>query len=165
MTPRFDSDDDEHERPNWREIDRRRDRSRHSSGERRSRKEQTLRSTWAKQQYLKEADKLFQGVKGRKDHKAALDAIHRTYGTSRFAASVKKYLSAYGLPAEWGTLMLFLDYKDDRVVAETVEALKLLASERTAVEREGFKNKLEILTLTAPSTAIASLAEAALREL
>jgi hypothetical protein len=164
MASRFDSDDDR-ERPSWREIDRRRDRSRHVGGERRSRKEETLRSTWAKQQYLKEADKLFQGVKGSKDHKAALDAIHRAFGTGKFSAAVKKYLKTYGLPTDWGTLMLLLDYRDEKVVAESVEALKLLGPERTPVEREGLRNKLEILTLTAPSAAIVTVAEAALREL
>jgi hypothetical protein len=34
-------------------------------------------------------DKLFQGKKGSKEHKAALNAIHNHYGTSKFASSVR----------------------------------------------------------------------------
>ncbi|HYA03671.1 MAG TPA: hypothetical protein VEI04_11220 [Syntrophobacteria bacterium] len=165
MTPRRDSDDDEQERPSWREIDRMRDRSRHVSRGERTSKERSLRSTWAKQQYLKEAEKLFQGVKGSKEHKAAVDAIHRSYGTGKFTTAVKKYLQTYGLPREWGTLLLLLDYKDEEVLAEVIGNLKSLAPTRTPAEKLGLKNKLEILTFTARSGRINSLAEAALKEL
>jgi hypothetical protein len=165
MTPRRDSDDDERERPSWREIDRMRDRSRHVGRGERTSKEQSLRSTWAKKQHLKEADKLFQGMKGSKEHKAAVDAIQRSYGTSKFTAAVKKYLQAYGVPTEWGTLLLLLDYKDDEVLAEVIGTLENLAPKRTPAEKQGLKNKLEILTFTARSSRIISLAEAALREL
>jgi hypothetical protein len=166
MTSRRDSDDDERERPSWREIDRMRDRSRHvSRGEQRPSKDRSLRSTWAKQQHLKEAEKVFQGVRGTKEQKAAVDAIHRSYGSGKFSSAVKKYLETYGVPAEWGTLLLLLDYKDDEVRAEVIEKLIDLAPKRTPVEKQGFKNKLEILTFTARSSRIASVAEAALKEL
>ena len=165
MAPRDDYDDDERERPSWREIDRRRDRSRHVSREQRGQRERALRSPWAKKQYLREADKLFKGKEGSKAHKDALDAIHRSYGTGKFAPSVKKYLKEFGLPTDWGTLVLLLDYKDDEVLAETIDALKSLVGERSSVERQALKNKLEILTFTAASGRVMSLAEAALREL
>ena len=116
MTPPYDPDSDEREKPSWREIDRKRDRSRHVSRDKRGREEKSLQSTWAKQQYLKKVNKLFQGEKGGKEHKAALDAIHRHYGSSKFASAVKKYLKKYGIPNDWSTLMLMLDYKDDEVL-------------------------------------------------
>ncbi|MGD8774236.1 MAG: hypothetical protein PVF44_02890 [Syntrophobacterales bacterium] len=165
MAAAFNSDSDERERPSWREIDRKRDRSRHVSRDKSSRQEKSLRSTWAKEQYLKEVDKLFQGEKGGKEHKKALNAIHSHYGTSKFAASVKKYLKTYGLPEDWSTLMLLLDYKDVEVVVQVIEALKTLAVERSLVEREGFKNKLEILSITGSSSQVTSLAERVLAEL
>ena len=160
-----DSDDDERERPSWREIDRMRDRSRHVSRGERPSKERSLRTTWAKKQYMKEAERLFQGAKGTKEHKAGVDAIHRSYGTGKFASAVKNYLETYGLPTEWGTLLLLLDYKHDEVVAGAIERLKSLAPKRTPVEKQGLKNKLEILTFTAKSSRITSLAEAALKGL
>ncbi|UCG11261.1 MAG: hypothetical protein JSU72_11960 [Deltaproteobacteria bacterium] len=165
MAPPSHSDDDEKERPSWRDIDRRRDRSRHVSRDDSSQKEKSLRSTWAKEQYLKKVDKLFQGAKGGKEHKKALDAIHRHYGTSKFAASVKKYLKQYGLPGDWSTLMLLLDFKDNKVVLQVIEALKGMASERTPVERQGFRDKLAILSITASSSQLTSLAERVLQEL
>ena len=161
----FDSDSDEREKPSWRDIDRKRDRSRHVSRDEQSSSEKSLRSTWAKEQYLKEVDKLFQGKKGSKEHKAALNAIHNHYGTSKFASSVKKYLEKYGIPDDWSTLMLLLDYKDDEVLVQVIETLKDNAPERSRVERQGFKDKLEILTITASSSTIISLAEKVSREL
>ncbi|HVO82982.1 MAG TPA: hypothetical protein VMU60_01010 [Syntrophobacteria bacterium] len=166
MTPRQNSDDDERERPSWREIDRMRDRSRHvSRGEQRPAKERSLRTAWAKQEHLKEAEKVFQGVRGTKEYKAAIDTIHRSYGSAKFSGAVKKFLATYGVPAEWGTLLLLLDYKDEAILAEVIEKLKGLAAKRSAVEKQGLKNKLEILTFTAKSSRITSVAEAALTEL
>jgi len=166
MTPRRDSDDDERERPSWREIDSMRDRSRHvSRGERRPAKERSLRTAWAKKEHLKEAEKVFQGVRGTKEYKAAVDAIHRTYGSAKFSSAVKRFLKTYPVPAEWGTLLLLLDYKDDEVLAEVIDKLKGLAPKRSPVEKQGLKNKLEILTFTAKSSRITSVAAAALKEL
>jgi hypothetical protein len=166
MTTRRDSDDEDRERPSWREIDRMRDRSSHvSRGERRPAKERSLGTGWAKKQHLKEAEKVFQGVRGTKEYKAAVDAIHRAYGSAKFASAVKRLLETYGVPAEWGTLLLLLDYKDDEILAEVIEKLKGLAPKRSSVEQQGLKNKLEILTFTAKSRRITSVAEAALKEL
>ena len=165
MVPPFNSDSDEREKPSWRDIDRKRDRSRHVSRDEQSQSEKSLRSTWAKEQYLKEVDKLFQGKKGSKEHKAALNAIHNHYGTSKFASSVRKYLKKYGIPDDWSTLMLLLDYKDDEVLVQVIDALKDIAPERSRVERQGFKAKLEILAITASSSTIISLAEKVSREL
>jgi hypothetical protein len=159
------SDSDERDKPSWREIDRRRDRSRHVSRDDRSSKEKSLRSTWAKEQYLKEVDKLFTGKKGGKEHKTALNAIHRNYGTGKFSSSVEKYLKKYGIPDDWSTLMLLLDYKDDEVLVQVIEVMKALAPERSAMERHGFKDKLEILSFTASSSQIISLVESVLKEL
>jgi hypothetical protein len=165
MVPPFGSESDERDKPSWREIDRRRDRSRHVSRNDRSKKEKALRSTWAKEQYLKEVDKFFTGKKGGKEHKAALNAIHRSYGTSKFASSVKKYLQKYGIPDDWSTLMLLLDYKDDEVLVQVIEVMKAVAPERSAMERHGFKDKLEILSFTASSAQIISFVESVLQEL
>ena len=107
----------------------------------------------------------FQGEKGSKEHKAARNAIHNSYGTSKFASSVKKYLKKYGIPDDWSTLMLLLDYKDDEVLVQVIETLKEIAPERSPVERQGFKDKLEILAITASSSPIISLAEKLSREL
>jgi len=165
MAPPFGSDSDDREKPSWREIDRKRDRSRHVSRDQSGRKEKSLRSSWAKERYLKEVEKLFQGEKGSKEHKAALDAIHRTYGTKKFSGSVKKYLEKYGIPDDWSTLMLLLDYKDEEVLAEVIETMHAKAKERSLTERQGFKDKLEILSFTSSHTHIVSLAEGVLREL
>jgi len=104
-------------------------------------------------------------VKGTKEHKAAVDVIHRSYGSDKFSSAVRRYLETYGVPTEWGTLLLLLDYKEDEILAEAIKKLKDLAPKRTPVEKQGLRNKLEILTLTGKSSRTTSVAEAALKEL
>jgi hypothetical protein len=165
MGPPSGHERDGKERPSWREIDRRRDRSRHTGRGARSEKEKQLRSTWAKKAYLKQADKFFQGKKGDTDHERAREGIHRHYGSKHFASSVRKYLKAYGLPTDWDTLLLVLDFEEEQVKMEAVEALREMAAQRSAAERQRLKDKLEILTMRRASARILSLAEGVLREL
>ncbi|MBW1979599.1 MAG: hypothetical protein JRJ12_00095 [Deltaproteobacteria bacterium] len=163
MSPSRGSDDDSRERPSWREIDRRRDRSRHVSRDTPSARERSLRSTWAKEQYLKEADKLFQGKRGSKKHQQALNAIHKAHGTAKFAGAVKKYLNNFGLPSDWRTLMMILDYKEEKVVVQAIAALTDLAPSRSTVESQRLRDKLELLTLTALNSRVTAAASAALQ--
>ena len=61
--------------------------------------------------------------------------------------------------------MLLLDYKDDDVLGQVIETMKALAPERSTMERHGFKDKLEILSLTASSSQTISLIENIIKEL
>ena len=50
------------------------------------------------------------------------------------------------------------------LVVEVIEAMKALLCERKPIEREGFKNKLEIISFTSSSPRLTSLAERVLGE-
>src|SRR5512136_1974524 len=102
-------DDDERERPSWREIDRMRDHSRHVSGERKSFQERTLKSDWARKQHLREAEKFFQGKKGSEAYRKAKAALDEKYGTPDFQAALAQFIREFGVPDDWGTLLLILD--------------------------------------------------------
>ena len=163
--PRY-QDEDERDKISWREIDRKRDRSPYAPKEAPEYRERTSRrSEWIKRQYRKEADKLFLGKKGTKKHHKALDEIERTYGTDQFGSTVKSYLGEYGLPSDWHTLSLLLDYSDAEKVLEVMTAMKNLNDSRTPLEKQGFKAKLEILAMTSSDGDLRELAEEILKSL
>lgn len=136
------------DRPSWREIDRRKDRSSHVSRDRSARRGKSPQSSWLQKQYRQEAEKLFMGKKGSDKHRAAHSAIYESHGTAQFAKVVKTYLEEYGLPEDWSTLSLLLDYDDPAVVREAIGGLRMQYEARTGLEKQGFRSKLEILAMT-----------------
>ncbi len=142
------NDDDDREKLSWREIDKRRDHTRHYSSEGKSFKERTLRSDWAKKQHLREAEKFFQGKKGTEAYKAAYAALHEKYGTGDFQVAVENFLQQFGLPDDWGTLLLILDAHEPKWVQEALMALKELYAKRSLIEQKGFKGKVKVLAMT-----------------
>ncbi|NDY42206.1 hypothetical protein G3N55_05015 [Dissulfurirhabdus thermomarina] len=155
-------------RKSWREIDKMRDRGggRGRRRDDRSALERALYDRKLRDQYLKEAERLFQGPKGRPEHGRDLQAVHEAYGTPKFQAAARHYLETYGLPDEWGTLLLFLDLEGAAdVVAQAIEALCSLAPEKGPVERKGLEGKLRVLAMTSPEPEVQEAAEAALEDL
>jgi hypothetical protein len=145
------------ERPSWREIDQARDRSRHVRPEKSS-GEKALKDPWRKQQYLKKAWEGFERLKKGEGHPKALKAIHQAFGTAKFQAKVKEYLTSFGLPEDWSTLLFILDYKDPAWVTKALDALKSLAPSRSVIEKRGLKAKLNLMALTAPDESLQDLA-------
>jgi len=163
MRPR--DDDDEREKLSWREIDRMRDHSRHAEGGRKSYQERTLRSDWAKKQHLREAEKFFQGRKGTDVYKAADRAMHEKYGTPDFQEATKNFLQQFGLPDDWGSLLLVLDFHDPKWVKEALAALKGMYSKRSLLDQKGFKGKVKVLIATTADKAVRLEGEKILEEL
>jgi len=163
MRPR--DDDDDREKLSWREIDRMRDGSRHTGGGRKSYQERTLRSDWAKKQHLREAEKFFQGRKGSDSYKAADRALHEKYGTPGFQEAAKNFLQEFGLPDDWGSLLLVLDYPDPKWVKEALTALKTMCPKRSLLEQKGFKGKAKVLVMTTSDKGVRLEAEKILEEL
>ena len=115
--------------------------------------------------YRKEADKLFMGKKGTKKHQKALNDLERFHGTDQFEAAVKAYLDQYGLPDDWSTRSLLLDYSDAEKVLEVLTAMKSLYESRTPIEKQGFKAKVDILAMTAQNGDLRDFAEEMLKTL
>lgn len=158
-------DEDERDQISWREIDRRRDRSPHAPKEPLREREGPRKSDWLKKRYRKEVEKLFMGKKGTKKHQKALDDLDRLHGTDQFDEAVRSYLEEYGLPEDWGTLSLLLDYSDPEKVSEVLRVMRNLYEERTPVEKQGFKAKLDILAMTTNDSDLREVAEEILRSL
>ncbi len=115
--------------------------------------------------YRKEADKLFMGKKGTKKHKKAHEDIDRYHGTEQFNEAVKNYLDQYGLPDDWRTLSLLLDYSDPEKVLEAIHAMRPLYETRSPIEKQGFKSRLDILAMTASHPELRDTAEEMLKTL
>jgi hypothetical protein len=162
MTPR--RDDDDRERPSWREIDQRRDGTRHRAPARKPRLPKT-QAEWARKQALREAEALFKGKKGRPEYQAALRELEACHGTRKFPACAKKFLEDYGLPEEWGALTRLLDYPDPEAVGEVLRVMATQVGERSRVEQQGFKGRLQILALTSPHGELRNIAEEILTNL
>jgi hypothetical protein len=158
-------DEDERERISWREIDRRKDRSPYAPKEKPPDRERSRRSEWVMKKFRKEADKLFMGKKGTKKHQKALSEIERYHGTDQFEAMVKTYLDLYGLPDDWSTLSLLLDYPEAEKVLEVLTAMKNLYESRTPIEKQGFKAKVDILAMTTQDGDLRDFAEEMLKAL
>jgi hypothetical protein len=150
-------DDDERERLSWREIDQRRDGSRHRApaGPRLPKKQAEV----VRQQALKEAEALFKGKRGRPEYQKALRELEAHHGTKKFPATAQKFLEEYGLPEEWGALTRLLDYAEPEVLGEVLRAMAALLAGRSRVEQQGFKGRLQILALTSPHNEVRRLAE------
>jgi hypothetical protein len=158
-------DEDEREKISWREIDRRKDRSPFAPKEIPEGQTRSRQSEWVMKKYRKEADKLFMGKKGTKKHHKAHNDIDRLHGTDQFEATVKAYLDQYGLPEDWSTLSLLLDYSDSEKVIQAITAMKELYENRTPMEKQGFKAKVDILAMTSNDSDLRDFAEGMLKTL
>jgi hypothetical protein len=156
-------DENDGEKLSWREIDRRKDRSPYAPRETSQDRVRSRRSEWVMKKYRKEADKLFMGKKGTKRHQKARDDIDRYHGTDQFETAVKAYIDQYGLPEDWSTLSLLLDYSDSQKVLQALTAMKDLYEARSPIEKRGFKAKVDILAMTASDSDLRDFAEEILK--
>ena len=155
-------DDEERERPSWREIDQRRDRGSH-----RVKAPPPVPKAQAesvRQQALAQAEALFKGKRARPEYQTDLKKLEAAHGSKKFAPLAKKFLEEYGLPEEWGALTRLLDYDDSPTVVAVLQAMAAQAERRTRIEQQGFKGRLQVLALMSPHQEIRQAAEAILSE-
>ncbi|MCX7857233.1 MAG: hypothetical protein N2513_04550 [Deltaproteobacteria bacterium] len=146
-------DDDERERPSWREIDRLRDKSRHVRKE--EKKEKSLKVDRWKTGRAKEAlERLLKGEKGTPAHDKLYNKIHSSYGTESFIKNVKNYIEKYGLPDDASTLMLIMDTKVEEVVLPAIEKLELIYTKLSDKMKEDVRRKISIIKMTEKSETI-----------
>jgi hypothetical protein len=161
-----DEEDRQRERPSWREIDQRKDRSSHVSREPRpSQGGKKGKAEWLRKMALKEANKHFRGKQGTPAHEKAVSALHEHYGTRKFQVLAKQYIEEYGLPKQWGPQFLFLDYADPEVVIELLENMAASYPDRSLREQQAFLSKLRTLKTLAEDSEVQDQAVAVLTSL
>jgi len=128
--------------------------------------EQALSNPRLKSQYMKEMERVFQGPKGDPGHDKELQKLHDSYGSSRFEKQARKYIEKYGIPDDWGALMLLLDLKSaNEIVLDVMEKLVDISRKRSKIEKKGLKSKLRTLAMTTRDIVIADTAEGLLEEI
>jgi hypothetical protein len=138
---------DDDERPSWREIDKKRDRSSHVKVEKRE-KDGRAADRWNTGRHKQALEKLFKGDKGTLEHEKLYNKIHKAYGTPSFVVTVQKYLEKYGAPDDTSTLLLLLDSKDAEIMLLTMDKLQQIYGQVSVREKEDTRRKLSILALT-----------------
>jgi hypothetical protein len=99
------------------------------------------------------------------EQEKARNEIHRFCGTKKFDPSVRKYIKEYGLPDDWSTLMLLLDAKEPGTAIQAIEELKGLYLQQGLEEQQGFRSKLNIISMTTKDDELRHRAEEAAAEL
>lgn len=159
-----DERDGERPRPSWSELDKRRDKPRSHTTERRPRGAAAeARARTATQSYLKQLDaRLFakeRGAGGAAGKLAA--AVREALGTPGLDATCRAYLDAIGPPAEVALVAAFLDARDRDLRLAALDALgEGLRAGRMALSA-GLRSQLRILA-EGPDDALAEAAEALL---
>jgi hypothetical protein len=149
--------DEERERPSWREIDQRRDGSSHRA--KTPPPMPKAQTELIRTQALAQAEALFRGRRARPEYQTDLRKLEAGHGTKKFFTLAKKFMEEYGLPEEWGALTRLLDYDDPLAVAEVLQAMAGQVSKRSRVEKQGFKGRLQVLALTSSHLEVRRAAE------
>lgn len=142
-------DYDNDERPSWREIDKRRDRSSHVGQERQEKdKQKPGADRWNTGRHKKALEMLFKGDKGTIEHEKLFKKIHKSYGSPTFVDAVREYVEKYGPPDDVSTMLLVLDTKDAPLMLLTMEKFPQVYGGASKREKEDIRRKLSILSLT-----------------
>ncbi len=144
---------DDDERPSWRDIDKKRDRSSHVSGEKQEHKEPAA-DRWNTGRHKKALEKLFMGDKGTLEHEKLYKKVHKSYGAPAFPKAVREYVEKYGPPDDVSTLLIGLDTRDVPLMLLMMEKLEQVYTKVSNREKEDIRRKLSILSLTDKSPEI-----------
>jgi hypothetical protein len=105
------------------------------------------------------------GEKGYPGIQKSRNELYNRHGTPKFPAIAKKFIQEYGLPDDWDTLFLFLDYKDPRTVKDVILKLKGSYRERSLTAMQGFRAKLEIISTTTSDKGLRIIIQEVINEL
>jgi hypothetical protein len=153
------------EKPDWRELDRRRDKSRQYGRQDKEAKKELPKDRWNVARRKEALDRLFMGEKGTVEHDKMFNKIHKSYGTASFLANVKKYIEKYGTPDDISTLLLVLDTKEHDVIFGALDKIEKVFQGLSPRQKEDVRRKLSILKLTDKSAKVREKADEVLRAL
>ncbi|MEN6617746.1 MAG: hypothetical protein ABFD12_14425 [Syntrophorhabdus sp.] len=143
------ADYDNDEKPDWRELDRRRDRStfygRQEKGA--GKKKEPPKNRWQQGRVKDALDRLFKGDKGTPEHDKLYARLHNAYGSDSFPKLAEKYMAKYGLPDDAPTLILFLDLKEAGTCNATLDKLLELYPSLQPRQQEDARRKISIASM------------------
>lgn len=157
-----DYDDD---KPDWRELDRRRDKSKlYGRFEEKGQKKEKPKDRYQTGRVKEALDRLFMGKKGTVEHEKLYNKLHSTYGSNRFVSTVRKYIEGYGFPEDVSALLLILDTKEQDIMCGGIGKLQELYPGLTSRQQEDVRRKLSILAMTDKSREVRGMAGEALEK-
>ncbi|OPY82614.1 MAG: hypothetical protein A4E65_00780 [Syntrophorhabdus sp. PtaU1.Bin153] len=136
------------EKPDWRELDRRRDRSKFYGRTEKGEQKERPKDRWQAGRVKQALDKLFMGKKGTVEHEKLYNKIHNSYGSDRFVPTVRKYIEKYGLPDDASALLLILDTKEQDIICDGIDKLHEVYKDLSRRQQEDVRRKLSILAMT-----------------
>ena len=152
------------ERPDWREIDRKRDRRSGGGGAKEPKPERPT-DRWKKGRVKEALDRLFMGEKGTVEHDKLYRKVHDSYGSEKFIPNVQKYFEKYGPPDDAPTLILVLDTKDEEIIAKVFDKFRAAYPELSNRHKEDIARKLSIMALSDKSKEVRMKADKLMKEL
>jgi len=153
-------DDD---RPSWKEIDKRRDRSSHSRDEKPAFSGSKKQQAYMKQMALRQADKLFTPKKSDKQRKDEQE-LEQAKGSDAFAETAQKFMDTYGVTDDWHVQLVLAEVPLSKIAVPAIESLVESAAALEKSEKQSILSQLRILALTGKSK-IKMAAKAALDQI
>ena len=161
------ADYEDDERPDWRELDRRRDRStfygRQEKGA--GKKKETPKDRWQQGRVKDALDRLFKGDKGTPEHDKLFARLHNAYGSEAFPKQAEKYIAKFGLPDDIPTLILFIDLKEPDICIATLEKLLEIYPTLQSRQQEDVKRKISIAAMVHRTKEVRARASEIIEEL
>lgn len=162
-----DYDDD---KPNWREIDRNKDKSGFYGRKEKKDKgeggvQEKPKDRWQAGRVQEALDRLFMGKKGTLEHDKLFKKVHQSYGSGTFLKHVSKYIESYGLPDDASTLLLVLDTKDQTITLNTIGKLGEIYAKLPQQQKDDTLRKLSIIAMTDKSKEVRLKAEETIGDL
>jgi hypothetical protein len=154
------SDDD---RPSWRELDKRRDASRHRREEKPAFEGTKKQKAYARTRVLSQAKKLFV-IKKSPEQIQAEEELARAKGTETFNGLAKAYLEKFGVPKDWHVQLLLTEASASEIAVPAIEALTEAAANLEIGEQRNIVSKLKVLAMTG-KTKVKAAAKQALEAL
>lgn len=158
------------DRPNWREIDRNKDKSGFYG--RRDKKDkgeggvqEGPKDRWQAGKVKEAVDRIFKGKKGTIEHDKMFKKLHQSYGSGMFLKHVMAYVEKYGLPDDAPSLLLILDAKDQSISLNAAGKLQQVFPTLSQQQKDDVLRKLSIVAMSDKSREVRLKAEEVMGEL
>ena len=165
----YNYDDEERERPDWSEIDKMKDRSKHVDKEKQEREtpEKPKRTSYAHKKYKEKLEEFFSLGKKKEDKikNEELKKIKEIKNRSLYMKAATEYIEKNGYPKDLDFLLTLLDHKETEKIMESIKVIEDLYKGETDTRKDIIKQKIHILEMTASDPKIQQLAEEALERM
>jgi hypothetical protein len=151
-------DDDDRDKPSWRDLDRKRDRSNHRPGE--GAHAPKSRRDVQEAFHKKQLENLFKpGANLTSDQKKLLKKIRDAKGDEAINKACQAYLKKFDMPRDWENLTLFLDSTEPTITLPALDGMGKIFPSQAKSAQDNFKQQLKLIKMMATNRDIRTKAE------